>query len=109
MSRFHVDANADPASRRDAPCWLDVQGALIHVAESRAVAPLSVPGQAGPLRGRPVPSLSIAGKTIVTRAMVTDIAQATNAPMQTMGGQSAGPADDRQRITDAPDSPIHGI
>ena len=76
MSQFCVYANADPASRRDVPCWLNVQSDLIDNVESRVVVPLIPAAQAGPLLTRLMPELPVAGKP-----MVMDTAQITSVPM----------------------------
>lgn len=104
MSQFHVYVNADPASRREVPCWLNVQSDLIDIAESRVVVPLIAPAQAGPLLSRLMPSLSVAGKQ-----MVMDTAQITNVPMQMLGRQVADLSGDRLLIIEALDFLTHGI
>ncbi|MCR6663518.1 MAG: CcdB family protein [Luteimonas sp.] len=104
MSQFHVYANTDPASRREVPCWLNVQSDLIGIAESRVVVPLIAPAQAGPLLGRLMPLLSVGGKP-----MVMDTAQITNVPLQMLGKQVADLSDDRLHIIDALDFLTHGI
>ena len=104
MSQFHVYANADPASRREVPCWLNVQSDLIDIAESRVVVPLIVPGQAGPVLSRLMPLLSVAGKP-----MVMDTAQITNVPMNMLGRQEADLSTDRLAIIAALDFLTHGI
>ncbi|PBS11576.1 plasmid maintenance protein CcdB [Lysobacteraceae bacterium NML93-0792] len=104
MSQFCVYANADPASRRDVPCWLNVQSDLIDNVESRVVVPLIPAAQAGPLLTRLMPELPVAGKP-----MVMDTAQITSVPMQMLGRQVADLAGERLRIIEALDFLTHGI
>ena len=104
MSQFCVYANADPASRREVPCWLNVQSDLIDTAESRVVVPLITPEQAGPLLSRLMPLLSVSGKQ-----MAMDTAQITNVPMQMLGKRLADLSGDRLLIIDALDFLTHGI
>lgn len=104
MSQFFVYANADAASRRSIPCWLNVQSDLIDTAESRVVVPLIAPERARTLVGRLMPSLTVAGKR-----MVMDTGQITNVPMQMLGKQMADLSADRLTIIDALDFLTHGI
>jgi len=104
MSQFCVNANADAASRRAIPCWLNVQSDLIDIAESRAVVPLITPGLAGPLLAGLMPTLMVAGKP-----MVMDTAQITNVPIQMLGRQLADLTADRLAILGALDFLTHGI
>ena len=104
MSQFCVYSNADAASRRAIPCWLNVQSDLIDIAESRVVVPLILPERAGtPLAGL-MPVLTVAGK-----ALVMDTAQITNVPMQMLGRQLADLSADRSAIMGALDFLTHGI
>lgn len=104
MSQFCAHANADPASRRTVPCWLDIQSDLIGIAESRVVVPLITPERAGPLLAGLMPILEVAGKP-----MVMDTAQITNVPLQMLGRQLADLAADRLAILGALDFLTHGI
>lgn len=104
MSQFCVYANADPLSRREVPCWLNVQSDLIDIVESRIVVPLIPKGQAGPLLTRLMPALPVAGKS-----MVMDTAQITSVPMQMLGRQVADLAGERSRIIEALDFLTHGV
>ncbi|KLJ02322.1 CcdB family protein [Luteimonas sp. FCS-9] len=104
MSQFCVYANADPASRRAVPCWLNVQSDLIDTVESRVVVPLLPPEQAGPLLTRLMPALPVAGET-----MVMDTAQITSVPMQMLGPQVANLSSERLLIIEALDFLTHGI
>lgn len=104
MSQFRVYSNADPASSRSIPCWLNVQSDLIDTAQSRVVVPLLLPERAGPSVDRLMPSLTVAGE-----AMVMDTAQITNVPLQMLGKQVADLSADRLVIIDALDFLTHGI
>ena len=104
MSQFSVYANADAASRRSIPCWLNVQSDLIDTAESRVVVPLIAPERAGPSVGSLMPTLTVAGKQ-----MVMDTAQITNVPMQMLGRRVADLSADRLTIIGALDFLTHGI
>ena len=104
MSQFVVYANADAASRKSIPCWLNVQSDLIDIAESRVVVPLIAPERAGPLVWGLMPLLDVAGKR-----MVMDTAQITNVPMQMLGRQEADLSTDRLTIIAALDLLTHGI
>ena len=104
MSQFCAYANADAASRRSIPYWLNVQSDLIDIAESRVVVPLIAPDQAGSSLMRLMPSLTVAGKRVVM-----DTAQITNVPMQMLGKSVADLSADRLIIIDALDFLTHGI
>lgn len=104
MTRFCVYSNADAASRRSIPCWLNVQSDLIDTAESRVVVPLIAPERAGPSVGSLMPILTVAGKPLVM-----DTAQITNVPMQMLGRQLADLSADRLTIIGALDFLTHGI
>lgn len=104
MSQFCAYANADPASRRAIPCWLNIQSDLIDIAESRVVVPLILPERAGPLLAGLMPTLDVAGK-----AMVMDTAQITNVPMPMLGKKVADLSADRLAIMGALDFLTHGI
>ena len=104
MSQFCVHANADTASRRTIPYWLNVQSDLIGIAESRVVVPLITPERAGPLLAGLMPTLVVAGTS-----MVMDTAQITNVPMQMLGKQLADLSADRMAIMGALDFLTHGI
>ena len=104
MSQFFVYANADAASRRFVPCWLNVQGDLIEIVESRVVVPLIAPERARAPVGRLMPLLTIAGKR-----MVMDTAQITSVPMQMLGRRVADVSAERLTIIGALDFLTHGI
>ena len=104
MSQFCVYSNADAASRRAIPCWLNVQSDLIDIAESRVVVPLILPERAGPLLAGLMPTLDVAGKP-----MVMDTAQITNVPMPMLGKKVADLSADRLAIMGALDFLTHGI
>ncbi|WP_297832842.1 CcdB family protein [Thermomonas sp.] len=104
MSQFCVYANADAASRRAIPYWLNVQSDLIDIADSRAVIPLIALQQAGPLIQGLMPLLEVAGKRVVM-----DTAQITNVPIQMLGRQEADLSHERHAIMAALDMLISGI
>lgn|SRR5690606_26129390 len=104
MSQFCVYSNADAASRRAIPCWLNIQSDLIDIAESRVVVPLILPERAGPLLADLMPTLTVAGKP-----MVMDTAQITNVPMPMLGKRVADLSADRLAIMGALDFLTHGI
>lgn len=104
MSQFSVYSNADAASRRSIPCWLNVQSDLIDTAESRVVVPLIAPERAGASVDSLMPTLTVAGKQ-----MVMDTAQITNVPMQMLGREVADLSADRLVIIGALDFLTHGI
>jgi toxin CcdB len=104
MSQFFVYANADAASRRSIPYWLNVQSDLVEVADSRVVVPLIALQQAGPLIRGLMPILQIAGKRLVM-----DTAQITNVPIQILGRKEADVSADRSTIIDALDFLTHGV
>ena len=104
MSQFVVYANADVASRKSIPFWLNVQSDLIETADSRVVVPMVTPGQAGIIIKRLMPELIVAGKH-----MVMDTAQITNVTMQMLGKSVADLSHDRLVIIDALDMLTHGI
>src|SRR5690606_42016407 len=89
MSQFCVYSNADAASRRAIPCWLNIQSDLIDIAESRVVVPLILPERAGPLLADLMPTLTVAGKP-----MVMHIAQITNVPIPKLGKRMLDPSAD---------------
>lgn len=104
MSQFVAYANADAASRKAIPCWLNVQSDLIGIAESRVVVPLITPEHAGGAIDRLMPELAVAGKR-----MVMDTAQITHVPMQMLGKQVADLSHERHAILAAIDMLTHGI
>ena len=67
MSQFCVHANADPASRRSIPCWLDIQSDLIAETGTRVVVPmLPVPGEGpSPAMSGLAPVLEVGGQAYV--------------------------------------------
>ena len=104
MSQFVVYANADAASRKSIPCWLNVQSDLIETADSRVAVPMVTPGQVGIIIKRLMPELTVAGKR-----MVMDTAQITHVPLQMLGKQVADLSHERLAIIDAIDMLTHGI
>ncbi|MBB6599984.1 CcdB family protein [Luteimonas sp. MC1825] len=104
MSQFCVYLNADVASRRSIPCWLNVQSDLIDTAESRVVVPLIAPERGRPSVASLMPTLTVAG-----RPLVMDTAQITNVPMQMLGRRLADLSADRLIIIGALDFLTHGI
>ncbi|HRO26843.1 MAG TPA: CcdB family protein [Luteimonas sp.] len=104
MTQFVVYANADAASRKSIPSWLNVQSDLIETADSRVVIPMVTPERAGSIIQRLMPELVVAGKR-----MVMDTAQITNVPLQMLGKPVADLSDDRLVIIDAIDMLTHGI
>ncbi len=104
MSQFVVYANADAASRKSIPFWLNVQSELIDTTDSRVVIPLVTPAQAGIIIRRLMPEILVAGKR-----MVMDTAQITNVTMQMLGKPVANLSQDRLVIIDAIDMLLHGI
>lgn len=104
MSQFFVYSNADAASRRSIPCWLNIQSDLIDTAESRVVVPLIAPERAGPLLAGLMPTLAVAGKPLVM-----DTAQITSVPMPMLGKRVADLSADRLAIIAALDFLTHGI
>ena len=104
MSQFVVYANADAASRKSIPCWLNVQSDLIETADSRVVIPMVTPERAGSIIKRLMPELTVAGKR-----MVMDTAQVTHVPLQMLGKQIADLSNERLAIIDAIDMLTHGI
>lgn len=104
MSQFCVYSNADTASKRHIPCWLNVQSDLIDTTESRVVVPLIAPERAGTSVGGLMPVLTIAGKPFVM-----DTAQITNVPMPMLGKRLADLSAERLTIVGALDFLTHGI
>ena len=97
-------ANADAASRKSIPAWLNVQSDLIETADSRVVVPMVTPAQAGSSIQRLMPELAVAGKR-----MVMDTAQITHVPLQMLGKQLDDLSHERLAIIDAIDMLTHGI
>jgi toxin CcdB len=104
VSQFVVYANADAASRKSIPAWLNVQSDLIETADSRVVVPMVTPAQAGSSIQRLMPELAVAGKR-----MVMDTAQITHVPLQMLGKQLDDLSHERLAIIDAIDMLTHGI
>src|SRR5690606_38962745 len=75
MSQFTVYANADPASRKLMPYFLNVQSDLIDTAGSRVVVPLISLERAAPVIDHLMPRLAVGDKD-----MVMDTAQITGVP-----------------------------
>jgi toxin CcdB len=104
VSQFVVYANADGASRKSIPCWLNVQSDLIETADSRVAIPIILPTQAGSVIKRLMPELTVAGKR-----MVMDTAQITSVPVQMLGKKVDDLSHERLAIIDAIDMLTHGI
>lgn len=104
MSQFVVYANADSASRKLIPSWLNVQSDLIETAATRVVVPMVTPERVGMVIQRLMPELTVAG-----RPLVMDTAQITHVPMQMLGEQVADMSRERLLILDAIDMLTHGI
>ena len=104
MSQFAAFANADDASRKVIPYWLNVQSDLIAIAGSRVVVPLITCERAGaPLVGL-MPEFKVAGKVVVM-----DTAQITSVPLRMLGRQVSDLSDERPAIMTALDLLISGI
>ncbi|MFT4179764.1 MAG: CcdB family protein [Thermomonas sp.] len=103
MSQFVVYANADAASRRSIPYWLNVQSDLIEATDSRVVIPLVASAQVGSVIKRLMPELEVAGKR-----MVLDTAQITNVPLQMLGKQVVDLSHERFAIVAAIDLLLSG-
>lgn len=104
MSQFIVHANADVASRRVIPYWLNIQSELIDIADSRVVVPLIAPERAAPVLHGLMPQLLVAGKP-----WVMDTVQITSVPVQMLGKPVADLSAERLTIIDALDFLINGI
>lgn len=104
MSQFVAYANADAASRKLIPYWLNVQSDLIDTAGSRVVVPLITPGQAGAAIKHLMPEFRVAGKP-----MVMDTAQITSVPWQMLGKPVDDLSTERLPILAAIDMLTHGI
>ena len=74
MTQFVVYANADAASKRHIPFWLNVQSDLIDATGSRVMVPLITLERAGKPLARLMPEFAISGKRVVM-----DTVQITNA------------------------------
>ncbi len=104
MSQFVVYANADAASKRQIPFWLNVQSDLIDATGSRVMVPLITLERAGKALARLMPEFPVAGKR-----MVMDTVQITNVPMQMLGKPVGDLSGERLAILDAIDMLISGI
>ncbi|MDR2215371.1 MAG: CcdB family protein [Nevskiaceae bacterium] len=104
MRQFIVYANADTASRKLIPCWLNVQSDLIDTAGSRVVAPLITPAQARVPMRHLMPEFTVAGKRLVM-----DTAQITSVPLQMLGKPLDDLSHERFAIMAAIDMLTHGI
>ncbi len=104
MSQFVVYANADAASRRVIPYWLNVQSDLIEGAGSRVAVPLITPERAGIAIGRLMPAFELAG-----RRLVMDTVQITHVPLQMLGKPVGDLSQERLAIVAAIDTLISGI
>lgn len=104
MSQFAVYTNADPASKRQIPYFLDVQSDLIETAGSRVVIPLITAERAGGVIERLMPVIVVNGKQ-----MVMDTAQITGLPVRMLGKRVADLSLERGKIMAALDLLISGI
>ncbi|MDR6991185.1 CcdB family protein [Luteimonas sp. 3794] len=104
MSQFAVYANADAASRKVVPYFLDVQSDLIETIGSRVVVPLVTVERAGGVIERLMPCLVVG-----ERRMVMDTAQIMGIPMRMIGKRVADMSDERHAILSAIDLLTHGI
>ena len=104
MSQFVVYANADAASKRQIPFWLNVQSDLIDATGSRVMVPLITLERAGKALARLMPEIPVAGKR-----MVMDTVQITNVPMQMLGKPVGDLSGERLAILDAIDMLFSGI
>ena len=104
MSQFVVYANADAASKRQIPFWLNVQSDLIDATGSRVMVPLITLERAGKALARLMPEFPVAGKR-----MVMDTVQITNVPMQMLGKPVGDLSAERLAILGAIDMLISGI
>ena len=104
MSQFAVYRNADPASRKLIPCFLDVQSDLIETLGSRVVVPLIPPERAGALIDRLMPRLALDD-----RELVMDTAQIMGVPACMLGARVADLSRERPVILAAIDMLTHGI
>ncbi|PNS09321.1 CcdB family protein [Solilutibacter silvestris] len=104
MSQFFVYANADAASKKQIPYWLNVQSDLIGMVDSRVVVPLIAIERAGTPISRLMPLLEVDGKN-----MVLDTTQITNAPKRMLGKKVVDLSRERSVIMAALDMLISGI
>ncbi len=104
MSQFTAYRNADPASRRVIPCFLDVQSDLIETIGSRVVVPLIPAERAGAAIDGLMPKL-----TLDDRELVMDSAQIMGVPVRMLGPKVADLSHERATIMAAIDFLISGI
>jgi toxin CcdB len=104
MSQFVVYANADAASRKQIPCWLNVQNDLIDTVGSKVVVPLVPSNRVGVAIKRLMPEFEVDGKR-----MVMDTAQITNVPLKMLGKPMDDLSRERFTILAALDLLISGI
>ena len=104
MSQFVAYANADQASRKVIPCWLNVQSDLIDTAGSRVVVPLIKLELVEVAIRQLMPELVVSG----TR-MLMDTAQITNVPLRMLGKPMDDLSAQRSAIIGAIDMLTHGI
>ena len=104
MSQFVVYANADSASKRQIPFWLNVQSDLIAATDSRVMVPLITTERAGKPLAKLMPEFAVAGKR-----MVMDTVQITHVPMQMLGRPLGDLSGERLTIVGAIDMLISGI
>ena len=104
MSQFVAYANADAASKKLIPYYLDVQSNLIETVGSRVVVPLVTVERAGGVMEHLMPCL-----LVDDRRMVMDTAQIMGIPMRMLGKRVADFSHERQVILAAIDMLTHGI
>lgn len=104
MTQFVVYANADAASKRQIPFWLNVQSDLIDATGSRVMVPLITLERAGKALARLMPEFPIAGKRVVM-----DTVQITNVPLPMLGKPVGDLSGERLAILGAIDMLISGI
>ena len=104
MSQFLVYRNADAASRKQIPYFLDVQSDLIEMTGSRVVVPLITPERAGGVIRQLMPFV-----TVCDESMVMDTSQMMGIPMRMLGKPVADLSNERDAIIAALDMLISGI
>ena len=104
MTQFVVYANADAASDRHIPFWLNVQSDLNDATGSRVMVPLITLERAGKPLARLMPEFAISGKRVVM-----DTVQITNVPMPMLGKPMGDLSGERLAILAAIDMLISGI
>ena len=104
MSQFLVYRNADAASRKHIPYFLDVQSDLIKTTGSRVVVPMITPERAGGVIQRLMPLVPVGDES-----MVMDTSQIMGIPMRMLGKQVADLSNESATIMSALDMLISGI